>query len=99
MRIPDQQTVATSGAKKAQETAAVGTGLQGKRAGAGPEGASDQVQLSTLAEQIRMEGSESPERSARLEQLAQQVREGAYEPDTGAVAEAVIEESRRGEKG
>lgn len=98
MRIPDNQTAAAGGAKKTQETQGINAGQQGKRAGGAVEAAVDHVQLSTLAEQIRMEESASPERAARLEQLAMQVRDGSYEPDAGEVAESLIDESRRGER-
>ncbi len=65
---------------------------------AGAAGGGDRVSLSDLSARLR-EISESPEaRQQRIERLAAEFAAGRYEPDPGAVADALIAEAQLGEE-
>ncbi|MGJ5820648.1 flagellar biosynthesis anti-sigma factor FlgM [Paludibaculum fermentans] len=59
----------------------------------GAGGAADQVNLSVLAERLQAMEPQSPERQARLEQLAAAYQAGTYNPDPAAVSEAMIDDA------
>ena len=53
----------------------------------------DQVALSELGAKLRELDSDSPERAARLEQLAAEVQAGRYRVDPMQVSDRIIEEA------
>ncbi|QOY86748.1 flagellar biosynthesis anti-sigma factor FlgM [Paludibaculum fermentans] len=59
----------------------------------GAGGATDQVNLSVLAERLQSMEPQSPERQARLEQLSAAYQAGTYNPDPMAVSEAMIDDA------
>ena len=66
----------------------------GQRAAASP---SDRVGLSELSMRLlELARVESPERAARIERLAEQVRSGRYEVDALAVSRRIVEEALQG---
>ncbi len=81
-----------AGAAKAQE-------IERTTPGAGPAGAStspaagDDVHLSELVRSLRSLAAESPERQARLEQIARTYANGAYHVDAPATASKIIDDA------
>lgn len=66
---------------------------------AAPEpGTQDNVGLLELAQAVRAELSGSPEREARLESLARDVRSGQYQVDAKAVSRAIVEDMHESKK-
>jgi flagellar biosynthesis anti-sigma factor FlgM len=57
--------------------------------------AGDDVHLSELVRSLRSLAADSPERQARLEQLARAHATGAYEVDTSATASKIIDDTLR----
>src|SRR5277367_926097 len=53
----------------------------------------DDVHLSELVRSLRSLAAESPERQARLEQIARSYASGTYEPDTVATASNMINDA------
>jgi flagellar biosynthesis anti-sigma factor FlgM len=53
----------------------------------------DDVHLSELVRSLRSLAADSPERQARLEQIARSYANGTYEPDTGATASSMINDA------
>ncbi len=65
-----------------------------RKPGAGPAGRDDKVQLSELSSRLlELASTEPPERTARLERLAAEVRAGRYEPDAAAISRALVDEA------
>ncbi|MGE5648528.1 MAG: flagellar biosynthesis anti-sigma factor FlgM [Acidobacteriota bacterium] len=82
-----------SQAGKTQETTSVSS--SDRRSGAGRAGAdSDRVDLSDLSGLLLERASaEPPERAARVEQLAAEVRSGRYKVDAEEVSRRIIAEA------
>jgi flagellar biosynthesis anti-sigma factor FlgM len=59
----------------------------------GGQGASDQIQLSQLAESLAVEQPESAERAAKLERLRVAVEKGQYKPDPEEIAKGLVKEA------
>ena len=53
----------------------------------------DDVHLSELVRSLRALAADSPERQARLEQIARSYANGTYQPDTGATASKMINDA------
>ena len=71
-----------------------GTEPAGKQAPrAGPEGAPDDFHLSELVRNLRSLAADSPERQARLEQIARACANGTYRVDAEATASRLIDDS------
>ena len=80
----------TSDVQQTQQTARAATAA----AGAGPvAGANDDVHLSELVRTLRSLASDSPERQARIEQLARAAANGSYKVDPQATADALINDA------
>jgi len=60
---------------------------------AASKGASDEVQLSSLSEQVRVLAQTSPERSQRLERLAAAVAAGQYNVDPLEVSRGIVQDA------
>lgn len=95
MRIDNNNMagIGASGLDRTQSTEAVEIQTGQGVAKRGQGGNTDHVNLSTLAERLRSLESQSPERQARLDQLAAAYQSGKYDPDPEAVSEAVIEDA------
>lgn len=78
-------------AAKTQEAAAAQQ-ARAARAGAGASksGASDEVNLSSLASALQGALSDSPERTAYLDRLAAEYASGAYNADPHATAKGIV---------
>ncbi|MCS7042530.1 MAG: flagellar biosynthesis anti-sigma factor FlgM [Bryobacteraceae bacterium] len=98
MKIDDRNTVNVNPADiaraQAPEAVQPQTGAQEARRTEGVPG--DRVALSDLSAKIRELVSGSPAREARIAELAAQFEAGRYEPDPGAVADAMIAEAEMG---
>jgi flagellar biosynthesis anti-sigma factor FlgM len=66
-----------------------------KKTDPGPGNSRDEVSLSDLGTKLRQFDSESPERAARLEQLAAEVAAGRYSVDPMKVSDRMIEDALR----
>ncbi len=65
----------------------------------GQQGASDRVALSELSAWLRELAGGGEDRKARIQALAGQFEIGRYEPNPGAVADALIAEAELREEG
>lgn len=98
MKIDDRNAVNINPAEiaRAQTPEAVQP-KQGAQSGGRPEGVGgDRVALSDLSAKIRELVNGSPAREARIAELKALVEAGRYEPDAGAVADALIAEAEMG---
>jgi flagellar biosynthesis anti-sigma factor FlgM len=87
----DSRAASTQDAAKTQETAAAAQARSAKAAaGGGKAGASDEVNLSSLASALQGALTDSPERSAHLDRLAGEYAAGTYKPDANAIAGGII---------
>jgi flagellar biosynthesis anti-sigma factor FlgM len=81
-------------ASKANRSAALEklghSGAYGQTAGSSPAG-SDEVSISPLAQALQSLRSDSPERQARLEEIARHVDNGTYHVDAGALSRSLIQ--------
>ena len=76
--------------QQTQQTRAAAAGAGASAAG----GAStDDVHLSELVRSLRSLASDSPERQARIEQLARSAANGSYQVDPQATADGVINDA------
>lgn len=81
-----------AGATKAQETTPSNPGAYASSTpGQGP-GAADDVHLSELVRSLRSLAA-SPERQARIEQIARSYASGTYQADPQATASKVVDEA------
>lgn len=82
----------STGAARTQETERSGPG---SRTGgpAGKTGSGDDVHLSELVRSLRSLAADSPERQARLEQIARSVANGSYQVDAKATAAKIIDDA------
>lgn len=85
--------IGASGLDRTQSTEAVDQQASTGAARRLGRGGTDQVSLSRLAEQLKALDSQSPERQARLDQLAAAYQAGEYNPDPEAVGDAVIDDA------
>src|SRR5580658_10443096 len=75
------------------------TGRTGQAAGSSPSPAtsgaapSDDIHLSELVRSLRSLAADSPERQARLEQIARTYASGAYKVDPQATASKIIDDA------
>ncbi len=82
----------STSASRTKETERTGQGsgagrIQGSGAG------SDDVHLSELVRSLRSLAADSPERQARLEQIARSVANGSYKVDAQATASKIIDDA------
>ena len=84
--------VHSSGVSSASRTEQTGrkVGLSAK-----PNAGPDEFHLSELVRSLRALAADSPERQARLEQIARSYAAGTYRVDAEATASALIEDSIR----
>jgi flagellar biosynthesis anti-sigma factor FlgM len=73
-------------------------GVRQKKNDAAAGTSRDEVALSDLSARIRELDSDSPERMARLEQLAAEVESGRYRVDAGELSSRIIDDALRPEE-
>lgn len=93
MRIQDSNAtpIGSRGLEKTD-----GAEATGRSRGRGAElrsGGGDSVELSSLGSQLARLTADSPERAARLEQLAADVASGRYQVDAQAVSQRLLDDS------
>ncbi|MGH9558981.1 MAG: flagellar biosynthesis anti-sigma factor FlgM [Bryobacteraceae bacterium] len=64
-----------------------------RTAGVGASGSGDDVHLSELVRSLRSLAAESPDRQARLEQIARSYANGTYKVDAEATASKMIDDA------
>ncbi|HLH40753.1 MAG TPA: flagellar biosynthesis anti-sigma factor FlgM [Bryobacteraceae bacterium] len=80
----------TNGTQAAQQTGQIARGSV-QTSGAG---SSDDVHLSELVRSLRSLAADSPERQARLEQIARAYANGSYQVDAQATAAKIIDDAQ-----
>lgn len=83
-------TADVSTASRTSRAAAAGLGAPGSTAS---QGAGDDVHLSELVRSLRSLAADSPDRQAKIEQLARSYANGTYQTDAGATAAAIIQDA------
>ncbi|MEQ1885661.1 MAG: flagellar biosynthesis anti-sigma factor FlgM [Bryobacteraceae bacterium] len=76
---------------KTDQAARVGNRTTGTQSGSAAS--PDDVHLSELVRALRSLASDSPERQAKIEQLARSYANGSYKPDANATASAMIDDA------
>jgi flagellar biosynthesis anti-sigma factor FlgM len=89
---PNLASLASTGATKTQETASAGARPAHAPVTQTPSG-NDDVHLSELVRSLRSLAAESPERQARIEQIARSYADGTYKVDTKETASKVIDDA------
>jgi flagellar biosynthesis anti-sigma factor FlgM len=74
-----------------QQTTSAAAGVQKQ----GAAGSSDDVHLSELVRSLRSLAANSPERQARLEQIARSYANGTYQVDAKATASKIIDDAQQ----
>ncbi len=94
MKINEQNisSLGIDGAGKSQEATKTGQAARPAGATAAPA-SSDDVHLSELVRSLRSLASDSPERQARIEQIARAYANGAYHVDSQATASKMIDDA------
>jgi flagellar biosynthesis anti-sigma factor FlgM len=97
MKVNDSNLppLGSTGASKAQETAPSTLGNRSAAASGKTAGAGDDVHLSELVRSLRSLASDSPERQARIEQLARSYANGTYKVDSQATASKIVDDAQQ----
>jgi flagellar biosynthesis anti-sigma factor FlgM len=97
MKIDDSNlsSLGSTGTTKAQETAPATLSSRPPNAAGQTTGGVDDVHLSELVRSLRSLAADSPERQARMEQLARSYASGTYQPDTQATASKIIDDAQQ----
>lgn len=82
-----------SGAKQAERTGQSGSSRESQQTGGAASG--DDVHLSELVRSLRSLAADSPERQARIEQIARSYADGTYQVDANATAEKIVDDALR----
>jgi flagellar biosynthesis anti-sigma factor FlgM len=98
---PNLSSVSSAGGSRTQETGRTGptsrqpqTAATGGAAASGTT-ASDDIHLSELVRSLRSLAADSPERQARIEQIARAYANGTYAVDAHATASGIIDDALR----
>jgi flagellar biosynthesis anti-sigma factor FlgM len=81
----------TNAAARTQQTEQTGQASRAGSSGAGAAG--DDVHLSELVQSLRSLTADSPERQARIEQIARSYANGTYQVDSKATASKIIDDA------
>ena len=92
MKVNDPN-LAPLGASSTAQTKETQRSTQGSRTAGVHGSAGDDVHLSELVRSLRSLAANSPERQARLEQIARSVANGSYKTDTQATASKIIDDA------
>jgi flagellar biosynthesis anti-sigma factor FlgM len=95
MKVNDQNlnSLVSTGATKARETERSGQSSRSSQKIDAGDVSNDDVHLSELVRSLRSLAADSPERQARIEQLARAYAKGSYSVDPDAVASKLIEDA------
>jgi len=97
MKVNDSNLSSASagaaGASRTQETARAGTAVRSGNAPTSGASIGDDVHLSELVRSLRSLASDSPERQAKLEELARTYATGHYRVDAAATASKIIDDA------
>jgi flagellar biosynthesis anti-sigma factor FlgM len=94
MKINDANVGGTGAAQAANAVGGAAAAKAQPKAGAANT-STDEVQLSSLSEQIRAQNSNSPERAAHLEKLSAAIDAGTYRVDSTEISRNIIDESTK----
>jgi flagellar biosynthesis anti-sigma factor FlgM len=86
-------SAASNGTTKSQEVERAGQSARSTNGSGIAPASGDDVHLSELVRSLRSLAAESPERQARLEQIARSYANGTYQVDAGATASKIIEDA------
>jgi flagellar biosynthesis anti-sigma factor FlgM len=92
---PNLSSLAATGATGIQNTPRTPAGGKNGDNHAGAAVSSDGVHLSELVRSLRALASESPERQARMEEIARSVATGTYQVDAPATASKIVDDGLR----
>jgi flagellar biosynthesis anti-sigma factor FlgM len=81
----------TNAAARTQQTEQTGPTSRAGSSGAGATG--DDVHLSELVQSLRSLTADSPERQARIEQIARSYANGTYQVDSQATASKIVDDA------
>jgi flagellar biosynthesis anti-sigma factor FlgM len=97
MKVNDSNLppVGSTGVSKSQETAPSTLGNRSSAGSGKTAGAGDDVHLSELVRSLRSLAADSPERQARMEQLARSYANGTYKVDTQATASKIVDDAHQ----
>jgi flagellar biosynthesis anti-sigma factor FlgM len=97
MKVNDSNLppLGSTGVGKSQETAPSTLGNRSSAASGKTAGAGDDVHLSELVRSLRSLAADSPERQARIEQLARSYANGTYKVDTKATASKIVDDAQQ----
>lgn len=95
MKLNDANLVslAQTGASRTTETQTAGVSSRNSSGPANGAGSSDDVHLSELVRSLRSLAADSPERQARLEQIARSYANGTYHVSPSATASKIIDDA------
>ena len=94
MKINDSNLSASSGLQQTGATAQTSAANAGKTNTANTSSASgDDIHLSELVQSLRSLAADSPERQARLEQIARSYANGSYQVDAEGTASQIIDDA------
>jgi flagellar biosynthesis anti-sigma factor FlgM len=82
------QNAAAAG--RSQQTERTGQGTLSGSTGAGTQASGDDVHLSELVQSLRSLAAESPERQARIEQIARSYANGTYQVNSEGTASKIV---------
>src|SRR5579884_2294372 len=92
---PNLSTLGSVGTSKAQETAQTGKSSRAPD-NVGSAARTDDIHLSELVRSLRSLAADSPERQARIEQIARDYASGNYKVDAQATAGKIIDDAFNG---
>jgi flagellar biosynthesis anti-sigma factor FlgM len=92
---PNLSTLASTEASKLQQAARTGSHARSKDISAGGAATGDDVHLSELVRSLRSLAADSPERQARLEQIARSYANGTYKVDANATSAKIVDDALR----
>jgi len=95
MKVNDSNlaSLASTGASKAQETAASSPAARRPGTQEPQPASSDDVHLSELVRSLRSLAADSPERQTQIEQIARAYANGSYKVDSQATAGKLIDDA------
>jgi negative regulator of flagellin synthesis FlgM len=81
------------GAGRSQQAERTGPGSSPGSTGAGSQASGDDIHLSELVQSLRSLAADSPERQARIEQIARSYANGTYKVDAEGTASKIIDDA------
>jgi flagellar biosynthesis anti-sigma factor FlgM len=90
---PNLSSLASTGALRTNETSRSGQTARPAEPSANSAAPSDDIHLSELVRSLRSLAADSPERQARIEQIARAYADGTYKMDPQATAAKIIDDA------